>query len=1027
MDREYKAFISYRHLPLDMAVAKKVHRSIEHYLIPRSLRKNGKKKLGLVFRDQDELPISGTLSENIQTALDHSEFLIVICTPETSKSMWVEAEIRYFLETHDRDHVLAVLADGRPAEAFPPQLTEVYSPDGDVMSRAEPLAANIAADSAAKRNRLFRTEILRILAALIGCAFDELYRREQRYRARRFGAAAAAVLLVAMGFIGMLLNRNAEIRRQLLAAQINESKALAARSLSQFREGDYNGALRTALQALPSPEDDRPYVAEAEDALARELDLYSDSTFVYARTIDQPTNIRMLTAAEGGKLLITCDGFDHLRCYSVPDGVLRWERTVFEEDYRKGSRDVRYLYSVDGCGGVIVSAAGYGCMMLSCEDGSVLWEREDADCDTLSEDRSLWLGEANGDGAPLCVFKSSDGSQVYAFPKPGEETDSLFAAGLSSDGKTAAVLVCRKTEEPLDLYRLDMRQKTALKLSGEIPFSYDANYEIRVTPEDRTYLVMADIDAPAQIWGFGADGEELFSTATDSAQKSGISSAGFLMAGDAALFDCRSDAVVFGGRNCLYACDPGTGQKLWSVNLSGDITAAAAYPNGTYGIVQEDGIITFCSKNGTLSSDMMMYYANLDYDLRLAVVWGDMYLTGGFAAVPMNCRSRIAVILPRSKGDLRLLAEEGADYPPGARLYSSPSGGQLCCVSYDYNREALRGVLLSPEEDYAATAVDLSSDFVGLSSSKTVWLTDDGDLILGGTRYGLKTGEIDKFCDVYSVFSCSDSQNSRILTAALNADPSENGGWRLWIWSDGRPLQSVPVNTERGRPDCIGIDGTCAVVDLNSTDKDDRTGCLVYSAETQTWTELAPGLKRGDAFCVTHDGTMLARQKLTGETELLSLTGGKSIWSTDCGIPAGSEARLLFSDDDAYLIVFSAQGQIRILNRADGEVLHSSFFGEVEGMFTSTARYSCQELFGGERLLIVCDNSSFTTPWYMTVETETWCRIGSEDCIRWYDACNDRLLLYHDLDGIYASPVLTLEDLRSRALEILEPSGGPES
>ena len=46
--REYVAFISYRHTELDKKVAKKVHYMVEHYIIPKELRKNGAKKLGKV-------------------------------------------------------------------------------------------------------------------------------------------------------------------------------------------------------------------------------------------------------------------------------------------------------------------------------------------------------------------------------------------------------------------------------------------------------------------------------------------------------------------------------------------------------------------------------------------------------------------------------------------------------------------------------------------------------------------------------------------------------------------------------------------------------------------------------------------------------------------------------------------------------------------------------------------------------------------------------------------------------------------
>ena len=273
-ERRYKAFISYRHRPLDMAIAKKLHKRIERYVIPKDLRKNEKKKLGLVFRDQDELPIANNLSENIRIALDHAEFLIVICSPDTPQSIWVQREISYFLEHHSRDNVLAVLISGEPDESFPPQLTEVRSPDGDLLETIEPLAANIVADSDAKRNQLFKTESLRILASLIGCPYDALYRREQRYKMRRLAVAAIGIIAIAAAFIGLLLNRNAMIQEQLRTTQINESRTLAALSENASRDGDYRGALEDALNALPGRSPGRPYVAEAEKALGELVQPY---------------------------------------------------------------------------------------------------------------------------------------------------------------------------------------------------------------------------------------------------------------------------------------------------------------------------------------------------------------------------------------------------------------------------------------------------------------------------------------------------------------------------------------------------------------------------------------------------------------------------------------------------------------------------------------------------------------------------------------------------------------------------------
>ena len=59
----YCAFISYRHLSPDQEIAKALHTAIETYRIPAGVRKQtGRKHMGMVFRDQEELPLSSNLS-----------------------------------------------------------------------------------------------------------------------------------------------------------------------------------------------------------------------------------------------------------------------------------------------------------------------------------------------------------------------------------------------------------------------------------------------------------------------------------------------------------------------------------------------------------------------------------------------------------------------------------------------------------------------------------------------------------------------------------------------------------------------------------------------------------------------------------------------------------------------------------------------------------------------------------------------------------------------------------------------------
>lgn len=119
----YAAFISYRHLPKDTEIACEVQHAIEKYRLPRHVlvantpvssksqtdsnqskhRTTRLATLGKCFRDEDELAASHSLPDSIQKALAASHTLIVICSPETQNSPWVQREIDMFEQIHGRE------------------------------------------------------------------------------------------------------------------------------------------------------------------------------------------------------------------------------------------------------------------------------------------------------------------------------------------------------------------------------------------------------------------------------------------------------------------------------------------------------------------------------------------------------------------------------------------------------------------------------------------------------------------------------------------------------------------------------------------------------------------------------------------------------------------------------------------------------------------------------------------------------------------------------------------------------------
>ena len=90
----YDAFISYRHVDRDRKWAEWLIDALERYRAPRSLQQKGlPTRLRKVFRDEDEVPASSDLNDQILQALVASRFLIVVCSAFTPRSKWVQRRV----------------------------------------------------------------------------------------------------------------------------------------------------------------------------------------------------------------------------------------------------------------------------------------------------------------------------------------------------------------------------------------------------------------------------------------------------------------------------------------------------------------------------------------------------------------------------------------------------------------------------------------------------------------------------------------------------------------------------------------------------------------------------------------------------------------------------------------------------------------------------------------------------------------------------------------------------------------------
>lgn len=242
--KRYAAFISYRHVSPDLEIAHALHHLLEHNQVrpdrraPRNIRP--------VFMDTKELPLMADLGDGIKFALENSDCLIVICSPDLPLSRYCMQEIDYFKQLHggNMDRVFTLLVRGGPEESFPPNLLTTTRIQRDeegnetiVTVPREPLFADVRGQTLQESlKKLRKKEYLRIAAGYYGCSFDGLYKRRRRWLIKVASLCVAGVLALGAGFAGYAALRN---RQYALSA----ADACAVQAENSMANGDTKLAL----------------------------------------------------------------------------------------------------------------------------------------------------------------------------------------------------------------------------------------------------------------------------------------------------------------------------------------------------------------------------------------------------------------------------------------------------------------------------------------------------------------------------------------------------------------------------------------------------------------------------------------------------------------------------------------------------------------------------------------------------------------------------------------------------------------
>jgi tetratricopeptide (TPR) repeat protein len=223
---KYRAFISYAHA--DTRWTKWLHARLEGFKIDRDLvgrtTQMGQVSVSLrpIFRDRDEFTAGQELKDQTVGALSQSAALIVVCSPHSAQSHYVNEEIRLFKTVAADRPVIPLIVDGEPGadenNCFPRALKYQIAADGTITDEAaEPLAADVREHGDGKNLALAK-----VVARLLGLQTDEVFRRAERERRKRWRIRLGVISIMCVLFIGGSVVSLLYIRNQQALAEVQK-------------------------------------------------------------------------------------------------------------------------------------------------------------------------------------------------------------------------------------------------------------------------------------------------------------------------------------------------------------------------------------------------------------------------------------------------------------------------------------------------------------------------------------------------------------------------------------------------------------------------------------------------------------------------------------------------------------------------------------------------------------------------------------------------------------------------------------
>ena len=456
---KYYAFISYN--SADEKWAKWLQHNLEYYHVPSALCKEYPdlpKKIRPVFWYKQDL--SGTkLKEALSKELESSKYLIVVCSPESAKSVWVNDEVLSFLEQGKGDKIIPFIVGGTPhaqnpnEECFPPALL--------TLKREEEIRGIDVRRKEGKQHAL-----VDVIATMFGIRFDELWQRHKKSQRRKIIIS----LLFLLAIISICIAWRYSVKKEL----ITQAKFIAAEAEKLAKEGDrymciklLNYVGRNNKYSLKN--------SDFEHAM-RSLDCnykLAEKCFIHEDVVVSAV------FSSDGRYVVTASYDNTSKIWSVETGdcvqTLSHENDVVSAVF---SSDGRYVVTA------------------SDDKTSKIWSVETGDCvQTLSH--GLYVNSAifSSDGRYVVTASWDNTSKIWSVETGGclqtlSHENDVVSAVFSSDGRYVVTASYDNTSKIWSVETGDCLQT----------LSHEDDVVSAVFSSDGRYVVTASWDRTSKIW-----------------------------------------------------------------------------------------------------------------------------------------------------------------------------------------------------------------------------------------------------------------------------------------------------------------------------------------------------------------------------------------------------------------------------------------------------------------------------------------------------------------------------------------------